>query len=65
MENHNVIGGLYSAVAEALGGQKIPVAALGVEDRFGEVGKVPYLRECFGFTVENIVKRAKEAISNK
>lgn len=65
VENHSVIGGLYSAITETLGGVKIPVTALGVEDRFGEVGKVPYLRECFGFTVENIVKKAKEAISKK
>lgn len=65
VENHNVIGGLYSAITEALGGVKVPITALGVEDRFGEVGKVPYLRKCFGFTVENIIKKAKEAISKK
>ena len=65
VENHNVIGGLYSAVAEVLGTSKIPVVGLGVNDRWGEVGKVPYLREVFGFTAENIMAKAKEAIAAK
>ena len=65
VENHNVIGGLQSAVLEALAAEKIPVCAVGVEDRFGEVGKLPYLREVMGLTVENIVAGAKKALSLK
>ncbi len=65
VENHNVIGGLQSAVLEALAAEKIPVTAVGVEDRFGEVGKLPYLREVMGLTVENIVNSAKKALSLK
>ena len=65
VENHNVIGGLHSAVLEALAEEKIPVCAVGVQDRFGEVGKLPYLREAMGLTVENIVKTAKKAVSLK
>ena len=65
VENHNVIGGLHSAVVEALAEEKIPVCALGVEDRFGEVGKMPYLREALGLTVENIVAKARKAVSLK
>ncbi|MBQ9648696.1 MAG: transketolase family protein [Oscillospiraceae bacterium] len=65
VENHNVIGGLHSAVLEALAREKIPVCAVGVEDRFGEVGKLPYLRETFGLTPENVVRRAKEALKLK
>ena len=65
VENHNVIGGLQSAVLEALAAEKIPVCAVGVEDRFGEVGKLPYLREVMGLTVENIVAAAKKALSLK
>ena len=65
VENHNVIGGLQSAVLEALAEEKIPVGAVGVEDRFGEVGKLPYLREAMGLTVENIIARAKKAVSLK
>ena len=65
VENHNVIGGLQSAVLEALAAEKIPVTAVGVQDRFGEVGKLPYLREAMGLTVENIVAGAKKALSLK
>ncbi len=65
VENHNVIGGLHSAVLEALAQEKIPACAVGVQDRFGEVGKMPYLRQAMGLTVENIVKTAKQAVSLK
>ena len=65
VENHNVIGGLHSAVLEALAKEKIPACAVGVQDRFGEVGKLPYLRQAIGLTVENIVASAKEAVSLK
>ncbi|MBE6909936.1 MAG: transketolase family protein [Ruminococcaceae bacterium] len=65
VENHNVIGGLRSAVLEALAEEKIPVCAVGVQDRFGEVGKMPYLRETLGLTVENIVAGAGKALSLK
>ena len=65
VENHNVIGGLQSAVLEALAEEKIPVCAVGIQDRFGEVGKLPYLREAMGLTVDNIVATAKKAFSLK
>ena len=65
VENHNVIGGLHSAVLEALAEEKIPACAVGVQDRFGEVGKLPYLREALGLTAENIVKTARRAVSLK
>ena len=65
VENHNVIGGLHSAVLEALAKERIPVCAVGVQDRFGEVGKLPYLREATGLTVENIIRTAKEAVALK
>jgi len=59
VENHNVIGGLHSAVLEALAAEKIPAVAVGVQDRFGEVGKTPYLREALGLTKADIVAAAK------
>ncbi|MBQ6273072.1 MAG: transketolase family protein [Oscillospiraceae bacterium] len=65
VENHNVIGGLHSAILETLAQKKLPVCAVGVPDRFGEVGKIPYLREVMGLTVENIVAQAKKAVSLK
>ena len=65
VENHNVIGGLHSAVLEALAHERIPVYAVGVEDRFGEVGKLPYLRQAMGLTPEHITAVIKEAADAK
>ncbi len=59
-ENHNVIGGLGSAAAEALS-ERLPtrIAFVGVKDRKGEVGKLSYLKEQFGLTAAEIVKAAE------
>lgn len=65
VENHNVIGGLHSAVCEALALERVPVSAFGVQDRFGEVGKVPYLRQALGLTKEDILAAARKAVSLK
>ena len=63
VENHNAIGGLYSAVAEVLAA-KYPtrMSRVAVEDTFGEVGPVDYLAERFGLTVEHIVEAAETVI---
>lgn len=65
-ENHNLIGGLYSAVSEMLC-EKLPmkVEKIGVKDRFGEVAKMPYLKEVMGMTTEDIVAAVKRSINNK
>ncbi len=65
VENHSIIGGLHSAILETLAEEKLPVCGVGVPDRFGEVGKIPYLRQVMGLTVENIVEQAKKAVSLK
>jgi transketolase len=65
VENHNIIGGLHSAVLEALAHERIPVYAVGVEDRFGEVGKLPYLRQAMDLTTEHIKAVIKEAANAK
>jgi transketolase len=65
-ENHNIIGGLGSAVAEVLSEEGAGVLArVGVNDRFGEVGELDYLMETFGLTASNICAKAKEAIAKK
>ena len=65
-EEHNIIGGLGSAVAEAVGeSYPVPVLRIGTEDKFGRSGKVPPLLEMYGLTVENIVAKAKAAIALK
>ena len=65
-EEHNIIGGLGSAVAEAVcEGCPVPVIRVGVEDRFGKSGKVPPLLEEFGLTSANIAAKARIAVSKK
>ncbi|MBQ7324252.1 MAG: transketolase family protein [Clostridia bacterium] len=65
-EEHNIIGGLGSAVAEVLcEGLPVPMRRVGVEDQFGRSGKVPALLEFYGLTAENIACKAKEAIAMK
>ena len=65
-EEHNIIGGLGSAVAEALSETcPVPVLRVGVEDQFGRSGKVPPLLELYGLTAENIAAKAKASIALK
>ena len=65
-ENHNIIGALGSAVAEALSENcPVPLERIGVRDHFGEVGKAPELMEKFGITAPFIAEAAKKAISRK
>lgn len=62
-EEHSVIGGLGSAVAEVVV-QKQPVkmAMVGQKDTFGESGKPAQLREKYGLTKADIVKAVKEVL---
>lgn len=65
-ENHNVIGGMGSAVTECLARNKpVPVEYIGIQDRFGEVGKLPYLIEEFKMSSKYIVEAAKKVIGRK
>ena len=66
VENHNIINGLGSAVAEVVGETcPAPLRRIGVPDRFGEVGSIDYLKEIFGMTREDIVRAAKEVLARK
>lgn len=66
VENHNIIGGLRSAIAEVLCEKcQVPLRSVGVEDVFGEVGKLDELKARFGLTAENIVAKAMQAIEAK
>ncbi|NLI55356.1 MAG: transketolase family protein [Clostridiales bacterium] len=65
-ENHNVINGLGSAVAEVLvKNRPTPVEMIGVQDEFGEVGPVDYLSERFKLNASYIVEAAKKVIARK
>lgn len=58
-ENHNKIGGLYSAVKECLDGEA-KVGYVAVEDTFGEVGPQDYLRTQFDLTDTHIAQVVRE-----
>ncbi len=65
-ENHNVIGGLKSAVSEVLMEEcPVPLRAVGVKDLFGQVGKMNFLKEFYEMRAEDIVKAVKEVITLK
>ncbi len=65
-EEHSVIGGLGSAVSEALAEEyPVPVVKLGVNDTFGKSGPALELLKIFGLDAENIVAKAKKAIELK
>ncbi len=60
-ENQNVIGGLGGAVCEVLAeNYPVKVKRLGAQDRFGEVGDVPYLSETLGFSAKDIAAACRE-----
>lgn len=64
VENHSIIGGLGSAVAECLSEQcPVRMKRMGCRDHYGEVGKMPYLLRKMGMTVPDIVREAKSLIS--
>ena len=66
-ENHNVINGLGSAVAAVLAeeGAGIPLRMVGVEDRFGQVGSLEFLKQEFGLTKEHVVQVIRDLCSEK
>jgi len=65
-ENHNVIGGLGSAVAEALGEHApVPMERVGVKNSFGEVGPQAYLMDRFGLRAKDIADAARRVIARK
>ncbi|MGM9535953.1 MAG: transketolase family protein [Intestinibacter sp.] len=66
VEEHNVVGGLGSAVSEVVSeNYPVLVKKIGINDIFGQSGKPKQLMEAYGLTVENIINKVKEAIENK
>ncbi len=64
-EDHSIIGGLGSAVAEYLsttGG--CPIQMVGVKDRFGESGESSDLMQHMGLTRNEIVERARHIVNS-
>lgn len=66
-EEHSVIGGLYSAVSEALVAERCicPVEPVAVMDRFGQSGPAEELLTLYGLTADGIITALKKAMSAK
>lgn len=59
-EEHNIIGGLGSAISEVVSeNEPVPVKRIGIQDRFGESGSAYELVEHFGLTAEDIASKAQ------
>jgi len=65
-EDHNVLGGLGGAVAEAVVKTRpVPVRMVGIEDRFCESGEPTELAVKYGLTHEAIAEKVREAVECK
>ena len=65
-EEHSIIGGLGSAVAEVVTEEcPVPVLKVGIKDTFGESGKPNELVKVYGLTTQAIVDYSKKSISLK
>lgn len=65
-ENHCTATGLGSAVARVVAQKKpVPMEMIGVVERYGEVGSIPYLMEKFHMDAASIADAARKAVSRK
>lgn len=65
-ENHNLNGGLGSAVAEYLVEHgAVPMERVANQDRFGDVGSLRYLMDEYGLSAKFIVEKAKKVLARK
>ncbi len=65
-EEHNIIGGLGSAVAEVLCEEcPVPLVRVGVNDTFGKSGPAVDLLHLYGLDAKTIIEKAKLSISKK
>jgi transketolase len=65
-EDHQVAGGMGSAVAEFLAANcPVPVVRVGMNDRFGESGSAKELMHHYGLTKEAVVAAAHQALELK
>ena len=66
VEEHNVFGGLGSAVAEVLAmHQPVPIEIVGIEDTFAESGDYEKLLGKYGLQAANVVARAEKVVKRK
>lgn len=66
VEEHNIIGGLGSAVAELISEMSpVPLERIGVRDKFGQSGKPDELLKLYGLTSEAIIAAAKRVMARR
>ncbi len=66
VEEHNVFGGLGSAVAEVLATSlPVPIEFVAIADTFAESGDYEKLLAKYGLQAENIVERAEKVLQRK
>jgi len=65
-EEHNIIGGLGSAIAEVLAeNAPTPMVRVGLKDTFGESGRPLELLEKYGLTKAALIKAVHEVLAKK
>ena len=63
VEEHSIIGGLGSAVAEVLAEEcPVPLTRIGIADTFGQSGKPGELLAAYGLTPEQIAAKARQLV---
>ncbi len=64
VENHNVIGGLGSAIREIMATKvNTPVYRLGIKERFGRVGQQDYLLKEYGLDKDSLRREIQQILS--
>jgi transketolase len=64
VEEHNIIGGLGSAVAEVLvENLPVPMRRVGIQDCYGETGPYERLLDRYGMGMQDIVDAAEEVVN--
>ena len=64
VENHNIIGGLGSAICEMMATKvNTPVYRLGIKERFGQVGQQDYLLKEYGLDKNSIRREIQQILS--
>jgi transketolase len=66
VEDHNIIGGLGSAIAEVIAERvPVPLVRVGLKDVFPESGEAEALLDCYGVGVDDVVQAARRALARK